>query len=263
MSYAATPLADPAMMIGIAFVFGYAGRLLGLPPLVGFLGAGFLLRGVGGVEFTPEIGMVADLGVTLMLFTIGLKLRLDDLMKTPVWAGATLHLSLTVGGLIGLLLLGGSVGIPMMRELTLPSAAVVAFALAFSSTVFAVVMFQQKGEEDSAHAKLAIGILVMQDIFAVMFLTASKGVVPTWGAIPVLLGLIFGRKLLCRMLQRAGHGELLMLMGLLLPIGVAQLFEIVNLKGDLGALLLGMVLASSRKRASSVSCCSDLKNSSW
>ena len=59
----------------IAFVLGFGARLIGLPPLVGFLAAGFLL---GGLGFQSSVGLqeIADLGVTLLLFTIGLKLKI-------------------------------------------------------------------------------------------------------------------------------------------------------------------------------------------
>jgi predicted Kef-type K+ transport protein len=214
---------------------------------VGFLAAGFVLRAVLGYEMNDEIGTIADLGVTLMLFTIGLKLKIKDLLKPPVWAGATTHLLGTVLVFMPLLLLGGSAGLPYLNDLSLGSAATVAFALAFSSTVFAVVMFQRAGSNDASHAKLAIGVLIMQDIFAVAYLTISKGVMPTWLALPLLLGLWPLRLLLLRLLHRAGHGELLLMLGLLIPLGIAAAFEGVKLKGDLGALIIGMLLASSPK----------------
>lgn len=238
---------DPALMIGLAFVLGYLVRQIGLPPLVGFLAAGFLLRGVWDVGYTEGLGQIADLGVTLMLFTIGLKLKPRDLAQTPVWLGSTLHLVLTVALFLPLLMAGGAVGIPLLDSLSWSSGAIVAFALAFSSTVFAVVMSQSKGEMNADYAKLAIGILIMQDIFAVIFLTASKGQVPTLMALPLVIGLVLARKPLGKLLARSGHGELLVLSGLLLPIGAYELFELVNLKGDLGALFLGVLLANAPK----------------
>ena len=106
----------------------------------------------------------------------------------------------------------------LLDTLDLASGAVVAFALAFSSTVFAVVMYR-KGETNADHAKTAIGILIMQDIFAVVFLTASKGQVPSILAIPVVLGLIYLRKPLGALLARSGHGELLVLSGSAAAVG--------------------------------------------
>ena len=74
-------------------MFGAIVRAFGLPPLVGFLAAGFVLNlvGVQGGEFLHEM---ADLGVTLLLFTIGLKLNLSDLLKREIWAGTLIHMFL-------------------------------------------------------------------------------------------------------------------------------------------------------------------------
>ncbi|MBL0712561.1 MAG: cation:proton antiporter [Desulfosarcina sp.] len=67
---------DP-LWISIAFLFGFGIRQIGLPPLIGFLAAGFVLNALGaeGGTFLQEI---ADLGVTLLLFCIGLKLRVKS-----------------------------------------------------------------------------------------------------------------------------------------------------------------------------------------
>ena len=238
---------DPAMMIGLAFVLGYLVRQIGLPPLVGFLAAGFMLRGFWGVEFTPGIGQVADLGVTLMLFTIGLKLKAKDLAEPPVWLGSTLHMLASMAVFYPVLLAAQQLDIPLLNNLNWGTTAIVAFALSFSSTVFAVVMFQTKGETNADYAKTAIGILIMQDIFAVVFLSASKGIVPSWWAAPLVIGLILLRNPMTWLLKRSGHGELLILSGLLLPLATFELFEIVDLKGDLGALFVGVLLAGTKK----------------
>ena len=68
------------LWILFAFACGFAIKQLGLPPLIGYLAAGFLLN-FYGVELTPGLRQIADLGVTLMLFTIGLKLNIRDLLK--------------------------------------------------------------------------------------------------------------------------------------------------------------------------------------
>ncbi|HNP16230.1 MAG TPA: cation:proton antiporter, partial [Terrimesophilobacter sp.] len=78
------------LIIAVAFALGFAVRRLGLPPLVGFLIAGFVLRALG-VASTSEVQLAADLGVTLLMFTIGLKLNLGTLSQPVVWAGTTLH----------------------------------------------------------------------------------------------------------------------------------------------------------------------------
>jgi len=125
-------------------------------------------------------------------------------------------------------------------------AAIIAFALSFSSTVFAVKVLEERSEMSSLHGKVAIGILIMQDLFAVIFLTVASGKVPTLWAFLLLL-LIPLRPVIVKVLKKAGHGELLMLYGMMLALGGAALFELVGVKADLGALLLGVLLSGNEK----------------
>lgn len=119
--------------------------------------------------------------------------------------------------------------------------------LSFSSTVFAVKTLEDKGDMTTFYGKVAIGILVMQDIFAVLFLAISEGHYPSVWALLVLL-LPLARKPLFRLLDASGGGELLVLCGLFFALGLGhELFVIVGLKGDLGALILGALLAPHAK----------------
>ena len=121
------------------------------------------------------------------------------------------------------------------------------FALSFSSTVFAVKTLQEKGEMNATYGTIAIGILVMQDIFAVIFLTASTGKIPHWYAI-ILFALPLLRPLFYKVLDWVGHGEMLVLFGIFFALVVgAGLFKFVGMKPDLGALILGMLLAGHSK----------------
>jgi len=219
----------------LAFLMGLAARRLGLPPLVGFLVAGFLLN-AAGVRDDAAITAIADYGVTLLLFTIGLKLRVRQLAAPAIWGGATLNTAVTVAV--------ASAALLAFAGFAPPTALLLAFALSFCSTVFTVKVFEERGELGARYAKTAIGILVMQDVFAVVFLTASTGKMPSPWALG-LLALIPLRFVLFRLLDRSGHGELLPLFGLFAAVGLGvSLFEAVGLKPDLGALVLGMLLAS-------------------
>ncbi|GAM73145.1 glutathione-regulated potassium-efflux system protein kefB [Vibrio ishigakensis] len=132
---------------------------------------------------------------------------------------------------------------------------ILGFALSFSSTVFAIKALQDKGEMNSVYGTLAIGILVMQDIFAVIFLTVSTGKIPEWYAI-FLFALPLARPLLFKLLDKLGHGELLVLGGIFFALVTgAGLFELVGVKADLGALVLGMLLAGHKKLQSFLSHC--------
>lgn len=241
--------------IGTAFLFGLLARAVGLPPLVGYLTTGFVLFALGdhpelaGLQHLREseaLQEFSELGVTLLLFSIGLKLRLGTLLMPQIWGVAALHMGGTILfltlGLFGLSL----TGLSLFAQLDLPLAFLLAFALSFSSTVFAVKVLEEKGEMSALYGRVSIGILIMQDIAAVAFLAASTGKVPSPWAI-LLFALIPLRPLLYRILERVGHGELLILLGLTLALGGARLFELVGVKGDLGALILGILLAQHRQ----------------
>ncbi|KAA6183246.1 potassium transporter Kef [Thiohalocapsa marina] len=236
---------DAIVWIAIAFALGVAVRQVGLPPLVGYLIAGFGLQAAGAAP-SPLIDDLAALGVTLLLFTIGLKLKLKSLLAPHVWGVASMHMLTIVALLATLLLALGALGLPYVSTLDVQTALLLGFALSFSSTVFAVKVLEEKGEMGSLYGTVAIGILIMQDLAAVVFLAVSAGKVPTLWALLLLL-LIPLRPVIFWLLERAGHGELLLLFGLTVGIGGAELFELTQVKGDLGALLLGVLIASHPK----------------
>ena len=231
--------------ISIAFVFGLLSRSVGLPPLVGFLVTGFLLNAYG-MTSGETLAKLSDLGITLLLFIVGLKLNLRSLARPQVWAVTGLHTTIvvvTLGAAVYALALSGA---PFVSGLDFPRAVLIAFALSFSSTVFVVKVLEEKGEMASLHGRIAIGILIMQDIAAVVFLAISTAKWPSLWALAVLL-LLPLRPALLHLLRRVGHGELLVLYGFLLALGGAEIFELVGLKGDLGALVLGVLVAGHPK----------------
>jgi predicted Kef-type K+ transport protein len=237
---------DPLWIL-VAFILGFAVNRVGLPPLVGYLIAGFVLQALG-VEGGETLEEIADLGVTLLLFSIGLKLRLESLAKPEIWAGASIHMMVTVivfgVGIYAFSLAGFSAFGALDFKLSL----LMAFALSFSSTVFAVKVLEERGEMSSLHGRISIGILIMQDIFAVLFLTFSTGKIPSPWAIALIGGLLITRPLLFAILSRVGHRELLLLFSVFLALGLgAGGFEFVGLKPDLGALVVGVLAAGHPK----------------
>lgn len=236
---------DP-IWIAIAFGFGLLSKQAGLPPLVGFLVAGFILNYLGaeGGEF---LSVMADVGVTLLLFSIGLKLRVKELLRAEVWGVTLIHmLSISILLAVSLTLLK-TMALPLFSELEWPSILVLSFALSFSSTVFVVKVLESRGDLLSQLGRLAIGVLIVQDIAAIIFLGISEAKVPSmWAALLITL-LIAGRPFLTTILEKIGHGELLVLYGLVLALGGAALFEAVDMKGDLGALVFGVLLANNPK----------------
>lgn len=213
--------------------------------MVGFLIAGFVLH-LLGAEDGPFLRAVADMGVTLLLFTIGLKLRVNTLFRPEIWATTTIHMALSVGFALSFILALGWAGFLLFSEVDFGSALIAAFALSFSSTVFAVKILEDRGSLMSRYGQAAIGILIMQDIAAVVFLAFSSGKLPSLWTF-ALLALIPARHLLASIMDRTGHGELLAIFGFSMALGGASLFELVGMKGDLGALAVGVLLSHHAK----------------
>ncbi|MFC3032244.1 cation:proton antiporter [Pseudoalteromonas fenneropenaei] len=235
------------LFFAAAFLCGFAVYQLKLPPLIGFLMAGFVLNGFG-YSSTEALSQIADLGVTLLLFSIGLKLKVSNLTKLQVWAPASLHIIVSTMLFCAIALMLGTLSLPLFTDLSWQSAALIGFAFSFSSTVFAVKVLEERGEMNSMHGKISIGILVMQDIFAVIFLAVSTGKTPNIWAFALLVALPLLRPAMFWILNRSKHGELLPLFGFFFALVAGyHAFEFAGLKGDLGALIIGMIFAPHKK----------------
>ncbi|MEN1728917.1 MAG: cation:proton antiporter, partial [Pseudomonadota bacterium] len=236
--------------IGLAFVFGLAVKQIGLPPLVGFLAAGFGLNYLGqryGVlpGYTGEVlEHVAHLGVLLLLFTVGLKLKVRQLGQAAVLGGGLLHFALSLVIFVpGLMLLVG---------LEAQMALLVGIALSFSSTVLAAKILESKRELTAFHGRIAIGILIVQDLIALLVLSVFGGKNPSIFALGVF-ALPLLRPVLHWLLDLSGRDEMLVLVGMVLAVVLGGMgFESVGLSSELGALVMGVLLGS-HARAKDVS----------
>jgi len=225
--------------IAIAFVFGFLARRVGQPPLVGYLAAGIVLEAIG-FKMVSHLEELSGIGIQLLLFSIGLKLDLRSVARREVWGVAVIHAVATTVGIGGVLFALGAAGVPFLSDLDLPLAALVGFALSFSSTIFVVKLLEERDDAVALYGRIAVGVLIVQDLLAVIFLTVSEGKVPSPFAF-ILLGLVFARPVVHRFLAFCGHGELLVLAGFALTLGGSSLFETLSMKGDLGALVFGVL----------------------
>ena len=170
------------LWVAVAFLCGYLVKQVNMPPLIGYLAAGFGLHALG-IEPDASLQTLADLGVTLLLFTIGLKLNIHNLFKTEIWVGTTAHM-----GLIVLLTILNSfilsyAGFRYFGGLDWAATAVIGFAVSFSSTVCAVQILEERGELRARHGQVAIGILIIQDIAALIFVSLATDEPPSWWAL--------------------------------------------------------------------------------
>ena len=234
---------DP-IWLTIAFILGFLMQLAGLPPLVGYLIAGFVLNTMGA-STGGFIEILSDLGVTLLLFTIGLKVKLRNLSNPEVYGGTLIHMAMTTllfGTILTLVALNAG---GLFEGFGLKQAILVAFALSFSSTVFAVKVLEDRGESTSLHGTTAIGILIIQDLIAVVFLVATSDQLPSVWVFTLPLALAAIKPLVFLIFKKIGHGELLILFGFFLAlVPGAEMFRAFGLKPDLGALVMGILISS-------------------
>jgi predicted Kef-type K+ transport protein len=231
--------------IFFAFICGLSAKSLSFPPSIGYLGAGFALNYFG---YHPDdsLTILSNLGITLMLFTIGLKLNVKNLFKSEIWLTSSLHTISWIILTVIFIKIFSIFAIGYFSNLDLLTASLIAFALSFSSTVCVIKLLEENGEMRTRHGKLAVGILVIQDIVAVAFLVIATGKAPSIWAFSLLILFII-RPVINKIVDHVGHGELIPLTGFFIALGSYELFELVNIKGDLGALLIGMFLSTHPK----------------
>ncbi len=232
-----------AVVLLFALIAGLLTRAVGYPPLIGYLLVGFICSAfaLGSAE---ALAPFADFGVTMLLFTIGLKLRFSVLAKPYIGGAALLHMLIVVPLTAALIMLVGLFYTPLASDNWL-APWTLAFALSFSSTVFAIKIFAERGEENSFHASIAIGVLVIQDVLAVVYLVLVSGDLPSVWILLILLVPFLHRlwsPAVSRLLAIAGHGELQLLLGIVIAFCSYELFELMNLKGGLGALVAGAIV---------------------
>lgn len=230
----------------VPVLLGLFAKMIKLPPLLGFLAAGIILN-FAGYEELGIITELGDLGVTLLLFTIGLKLDVRLLLRKEVWLTSSVHMLITTICGTGLIMFLVLIGLGSSGTIDMAQAAILGFALSFSSTVLVVKTLDERSDSRSLYGRTAIGILVIQDLFAVLFVAATGEHSPSPWALLLFL-LIPGAWVFKKALSRVGHGELLVLFGVVMAFVPGYwLFDFFHVKGDLGALVMGMLLASHPK----------------
>ena len=223
-----------------ALAFGLGIRSAGLPPLVGFLIAGFVLNVAMQTQLLPSLSQeslqhIAHLGVLMLLFTVGLKISLKQVLKTEVSGGAFIHFAISV-----------LLYTPLTYWLFVKdwnTAFLLGVSLSFSSTVLAAKLLETKRELSSFHGRSSIGILIIQDLIALIVLTVWSGQSPNIYSL-FLLGIPVYRRWLHKLVDHAGHGELMVLTSALLPVVIGGAgFMAMGLSPELGALVVGALLA--------------------
>jgi CPA2 family monovalent cation:H+ antiporter-2 len=230
---------------------------LRLPATVGFLITGILCGPsvLGIVSNKHAVDMLAEIGVALLLFTIGMELSGEALarLRKPVFVGGTLQIGVTVAAITGLTM--------MLKGYDLPTGILFGYLAALSSSAIVLNSFQQNGQTNTPHGRLVLAILVLQDIlFAPMLVSipllagmtelTPESVLKATLQITLVLGgvLIFAKYGLPRLMLlvvRTKLRELVLLTTLGLCMGMAMLTYSLGLSLSLGAFLAGIMLARS------------------
>jgi len=237
-------------------------RLAQIPAIVAYLFAGLLQAPVwallgrwqDGPVGLADLHVVADLGIVLLLFLVGLELSLDkirDVGKVALAAGI---------GQVAFTAAGGAV-IALVLGFTLIEAVFLATALTFSSTVVVVKVLDQKGELDSLYGRIAVGIFLVQDMVVIAVLTVLAGLgkaeAMTAGMVAVGIGrafagmalmaviaLVSARYLLPRPFGWAARSsEALLIWSLGWCLLFVVLADLLGLSREIGAFLAGLSLA--------------------
>ncbi|MCE9599887.1 MAG: cation:proton antiporter [Spirochaetia bacterium] len=243
--------------LGIMFAVGSAilARFIRQPLLLGYVGGGILLShhmGLSLVKSEESIEIISEMGLIFLLFIIGLEINLRELArmgKSMLVLGIS-QFALSVGiGLLALQFLGGFIGSSKFGLLYL------AVASSLSSTLIVVKLLQDKFEVKTLGGRLTIGILVFQDIWAILFmglqpnlekpdpLTVGRSV----GAVVVLIALAFviSKYLLSRLFAWASRTpELILLSSIAWCFLVSGGAQMLGLSMEMGALIAGVSIAA-------------------
>lgn len=233
-------------------------RRIGVPSIAGFIVAGTLLgpRSLGLIQNTHEVEILADIGVVLLLFGIGVELSQERLRRLwkPVVVGGALQVGTTLLATVGVAMLLGS---------SWQLAVLLGCLVAVSSTAIVLRGLQRRGELDAPHGRLTLGILVFQDLCVVPMVLAipliSGG--PGTGSAPLAAllkaaGLLTGVLVTSRLIvpralhvvARTRQRDLFLLSVLLVCLGTAWIVSRAGVSLALGAFLAGLVVAGSEYR---------------
>jgi Kef-type K+ transport system membrane component KefB len=245
---------DITFSILFAWVLGLAAHFFRQPLILAYLVGGFVIGpfGIGWVKSEESIRTISELGLIFMLFMIGLEIDLKKIIR----AGKVILVA-AGGQLIGACLLG--LGFFVAIGLSLGSgkfdALYLTVACALSSTVIIVKVLYEKRELDTLPGRITLGILVLQDIFAILFLAIQPSldnlqigiVLMSIGRVGLLVAtaMILSRFVLPRIFhQIARNPELVMLGALAWCFLIGEVAERLHLSREMGSLVAGVSLST-------------------
>lgn len=251
-------LTEITLVIVAALAGGLGLARLKQPPILGYILAGILLgpSGMGLIQSREQVGLLAELGVLLLLFVVGMDLSLRTFKK--VWVVSTLctvfqiAASIVITGLLAKLF-GWSFGLSLL----------LGFVLSLSSTAVVVKMLESIGEMRTETGQMAIGVLIAQDLAIVPMILILRNLDRPWYdpalifKIVLSIGLIAGLIIYLSRKQRvrlpltqiiAGDKDLTPLASLTFCFAAAAISGLIGLSAAYGAFLAGLVLGNTHER---------------
>lgn len=252
----ASLLADLVTLLVVSIGVLYASARVRLPPIVGFLISGMLLgpHGLALVEGGEDVQQIAEIGVVLLLFTIGLEFSLAELMR--------MRRAAVLGGSVQIAAVTGVVFLTLIQFGVAPGGALfLGLTASLSSTAVVLRLLQQSAQVDAPHGRMSVAMLVWQDLMIVPMmllipvlagtsggLLGALGVFAAQAAAILALVVVLARfvvpKLLDRVVQTRSR-DLFLLTILTLCLSIAWASSLAGLSLALGAFLAGLLVAES------------------
>ena len=253
------------VIFAVAVVMVLLLRRVGMPSIVGFILAGVVVGPhlLGIVSGPDEVLLLAEIGVALLLFGIGMELSLDGARRLwqPILVGGGLQVIVTVALAAAVFRVSGAgtgVGVAVL----------LGCVVAVSSTAVVLSTLRSRGEADAPHGRVALGILIFQDLCVVPMILAvpmlaggpasPQSLLWTLGkAVVVIAAVIVGARLVVprflRVIAHTRQRDLFVLSVLLVSVGTAWLVSTTGVSLALGAFLAGLVVAGSEYRHQAMS----------
>lgn len=251
-----TILNDFAIIFGLSVVIVFLFHKLRIVPIVGYLITGVLIGPsvLGLVKDQVLIELFAEIGVILLLFTIGIEFSLKELIRSRRWVimGGGLQVSLTTATVT---VISIAAGLPLGLAIFL------GFLVALSSTAIVLKILSERGEVESPYGKVSISILIFQDLSIILMIllvpvlagtagTSFTGMVLSFITAIFVIGLVLvaGRFLVpvvLYQLVKTRNRELFLLGMVVICLGTAMLTSLAGLSLAIGAFLVGLIISES------------------
>jgi Kef-type K+ transport system membrane component KefB len=252
---AENPFYEFAIIIALAALLGGLGQLLKQPLIVMFIALGIIVGPavLDVVKSKDNIHLLAEIGIAILLFIVGLKLDLRIIKSVGKIAALTGLGQVVFTSLIGYFI-GLALGFSSLHSFY------ISVALTFSSTIIIVKLLSDKKEIDSLHGQIAIGFLIVQDIVVILIMiilstmgkgeetTLTEDIIKTFitGSFLVLITILSMKWIIPGLSSfLAKSKEMLTLFAIAWAITLAAVGELIGFSGEVGAFLAGVSLASS------------------